>query len=50
MVIGNEGEMWIKTNRTKTEVAANVPLLPQAMTIINKNKSHEYVFLPDASC
>ncbi|MFD0795162.1 site-specific integrase [Mucilaginibacter litoreus] len=41
IVIGNDGEMWMKTNRTKTEIAANVPLLPQAIDIINKYKNHD---------
>ena len=35
-------EFWIETTRTKTEIAANVPLLPQAMAIINRYKKHEY--------
>ncbi|GAA4329288.1 hypothetical protein GCM10023149_33900 [Mucilaginibacter gynuensis] len=32
----NDNEYWIETNRTKTEIVANVPLLPQALAIIKK--------------
>lgn len=41
IVKGKDNEIWIRTNRTKTEIAANVPLLPQAIQIINKYKDHE---------
>ena len=41
LVAGKDGEMWIKTNRTKTEIAAHVPLLPQAISIIEKYRGHE---------
>jgi site-specific recombinase XerD len=34
----NDGEFWIETSRTKTEIVANVPLLPQAIAIIEKYK------------
>ena len=36
----NGNELWIETSRTKTEISANVPLLPQAIEIINKYKNH----------
>jgi len=38
---GKDNEMWIRTNRTKTEISANVPLLPQAIKIIDKYREHE---------
>jgi len=41
IVKGKDGELWINTSRTKTEIIANVPLLPQAFAIINKYKTHE---------
>ncbi len=41
IAIGKDNEMWIKTSRTKTEISANVPLLPQAIEIINKYRDHE---------
>lgn len=37
----NDGEYWIETSRTKTEIAANVPLLPQAIAIIEKYRDSE---------
>lgn len=41
ITVGKDDEMWVRTSRTKTEIAANVPLLPQAIEIINKYKDHE---------
>ena len=40
LVIGIDGNYWIKTHRTKTDTPSNIPLLPQAMEIINKYKDH----------
>ena len=34
----NKGELWVVTSRTKTEITANVPLLPQAIRILEKYK------------
>ena len=44
LVKGADGELWLSTNRTKTGTPVNVPLLPQALAIINKYESH-----PEAS-
>jgi site-specific recombinase XerD len=41
IIARKDGEMWIETRRTKTEITANVPLLPQAIAIIDKYKEHE---------
>jgi site-specific recombinase XerD len=41
VVIRKDGEMWIETSRTKTEICSNVPLLPQAKAIIQKYKEHD---------
>jgi site-specific recombinase XerD len=41
IVTGKDNELWINTSRTKTEITANVPLLPQAIAIINKYREHE---------
>ncbi|HEY8781183.1 MAG TPA: site-specific integrase [Mucilaginibacter sp.] len=41
VIISKDGEIWIKTSRTKTEISANVLLMPQAFAIINKYKEHE---------
>ncbi len=43
LCIGIDGEYWIKTFRQKTEVAVNVPLLPQALKIIEKYKNDPIV-------
>jgi site-specific recombinase XerD len=37
----NDGEVWIETSKTKTEIVANVPLLPQAIAIIEKYKDND---------
>lgn len=36
--IGIDGEQWIKTFRQKTEVPVNIPLLPQALSILENIK------------
>ncbi|WP_052143672.1 site-specific integrase [Wocania ichthyoenteri] len=36
IVIGIDGERWIKIKRTKTKTQSNIPILPQAETIIRK--------------
>ena len=36
LVIGIDGEKWIKTNRTKTGTRSSIPLLPPAMKILKK--------------
>lgn len=40
LVKGGDGEFWIMTSRTKSKIAANVPLLPQALAIIEKYQDH----------
>ncbi len=40
IVRGKDGEMWINTSRTKSDIEANVPLLPKAISIIEKYKAH----------
>ncbi|MES2112330.1 MAG: site-specific integrase [Bacteroidota bacterium] len=39
--IGTDKVTWIKTMRTKTYVTANVPLIPQAIKLIEKYKDHD---------
>jgi len=41
MYTGPDGAAWIRTTRTKTEVESNVPLIPQAMEIIERYNSHD---------
>lgn len=38
IVEGVDGELWIKTSRTKTGIHSNIPLLPTALRIIEKYK------------
>lgn len=38
--IGIDGEYWIMTERQKTESETNIPLLPQALEIIERYKDH----------
>ncbi|HMG91781.1 MAG TPA: site-specific integrase [Chryseolinea sp.] len=40
LVIGHDGEKWIHTERVKTDAATRVPLLPDAMKIIEMYKDH----------
>jgi site-specific recombinase XerD len=40
IVSGKDKVLWIKTTRTKTEIEANVPLIPNAIEILNKYESH----------
>ncbi|MFN8289533.1 MAG: site-specific integrase [Chitinophagaceae bacterium] len=41
ITIGLNGKKQIHIRRTKTDVAANIPLLPKALEIIEKYKEHE---------
>jgi integrase len=40
IVIGHDGEKWIHTERVKTETSTRVPLLPQALKIMDSYKDH----------
>ena len=40
IVSGKDKVLWIKTTRTKTEIEANVPLIPQAIEILEKYEDH----------
>jgi integrase len=37
---GIDGQKWIVTNRTKTDKRSAIPLLPQALVILEKYKAH----------
>lgn len=43
LVIGIDGETWVKVNRTKTDTRSSIPLLPAATEIIKKYERHEDV-------
>ena len=38
--VGIDGEKWIYTNRQKTGTLSNIPLLPMALSIVEKYKNH----------
>ncbi|CAH8286954.1 site-specific recombinase XerD [Mariniflexile fucanivorans] len=40
IVIGIDGEYWVKTRRTKTDSRSNIPILPVAQSILNKYANH----------
>lgn len=40
LVKGIDGEMWIKTKRTKTNTLSKIPLLPTALMILDNYKDH----------
>jgi site-specific recombinase XerD len=40
VVIGIDGNRWIKTNRTKTKVRSSIPILPTAEAILEKYVEH----------
>ena len=44
IVIGIDGDKWIKIKRSKTDTRSNIPLLPTAIDILNKYNGH-----PDVS-
>ena len=45
----NNDALWIMTNRTKTAIRANVPVLPPTLKIINKYKDLETGLIPKIS-
>jgi site-specific recombinase XerD len=45
----NDGNLWIMTNRTKTAIRENVPVLPPAMAVIKKYKDKQIGLLPQIS-
>lgn len=45
----NNDNFWIMTNRAKTGIRANVPVLPPTLTIINKYKNLQIGLIPQLS-
>ncbi|PRZ22809.1 site-specific integrase [Flavobacterium granuli] len=45
----SNNDFWIMTNRAKTAIRANVPILPPTMKIINKYKNLQVGLLPQIS-
>lgn len=40
VIIGIDGERWIKVNRTKTDTRSSIPILPSAQAILDKYTNH----------
>lgn len=40
VLIGIDGERWIKINRTKTDTRSSIPILPMAQSILDKYADH----------
>lgn len=49
LITDSAGNLWLKTNRTKTAIRANVPVLPAALKIINKYKNQQIGLIPKMS-
>lgn len=47
LVIGIDGERWIKTKRAKTDTRSNIPILPTAEAILEKYNEHPDVINSD---
>lgn len=47
VVMGIDGEQWIKTKRTKTDTRSNIPILPTALAIIKKYENHPEVVIKE---
>lgn len=45
----NNGNTWLKTERTKTKIKSNVPVLPITQKIINKYRGQQSSLLPKLS-
>jgi site-specific recombinase XerD len=40
IVTGLDGQQWVYTNRQKTDTSSRIPLLPQAMELMDKYENH----------
>lgn len=49
LIKDNNGDLWIKTDRIKTGIKANVPVLPPVQRIIDKYKDTETGLIPKIS-
>lgn len=47
IVIGIDGERWIKTKRAKTNTRSNIPILPTAEAILEKYRGHSDIINSD---
>lgn len=49
IVLDNDNNAWIKTERTKTKIKANVPVLPSTQKIIDKYEGKQITLIPKLS-
>lgn len=49
LISGNDGDLWIITDRIKTGIRANVPVLPPVQRIIEKYKDKQETLIPKIS-
>jgi integrase len=49
IILDSKKELWIKTERQKTKIKANVPVLPQTLKIIQKYQYSEIGLIPKLS-
>lgn len=49
LIENNDGDLWIVTDRIKTGIKANVPVLPSVQRIINKYKNRQQGLIPKIS-
>ncbi|MBO9203221.1 MULTISPECIES: site-specific integrase [Niastella] len=42
VIIGVDGEQWLVSRRLKTDISARIPLLPAALTILDRYKDYPH--------
>ena len=47
IIIGQDSEKWLVSKRQKTDISARIPLLPAALTLIDRYKNHPQCLLQD---
>jgi site-specific recombinase XerD len=47
IIIGHDNEKWLISKRQKTDISARIPLLPAALTLIDRYKDHPQCLLTD---
>ena len=47
IVLGADGEEWVKTKRSKTDTRSNIPILPIAKAIVEKYKDNAWLIEKD---
>jgi integrase len=49
LIFDSQGDLWLVTNRVKTGIKANVPVLPPTLRIIQKYKDKQKGLIPELS-